>query len=234
MISKIFSYDFGKALSAGFIVVSLVSCGVPTDQNASANTSSTIMDYSMTGNIAAAGVTQRIDLAMKWNNERASSFFNINWDAVSSDPYSVFVHISSDASTSLGADDRIFLAAECGSDSLSYVCDSMGNQECAIAYDPEYSYQLDPITGDRVLVDGNPVRLTNPDGSYIAVDHYFLRCPHGGATVAETEITPRMQTAGFPATSLNNYIVFTVCNEAGDSCDTRITALEILDVDQTD
>ena len=228
------NYQFGKLLIACFFVLAFTGCGVPTDKKAAANTSTTIMDYSLSGNIAPAGLTQRVDLAMKWNNERASSLFNMNWDVESSDPYSVFVHISNDASTSLGADDQIFLAAECGSDSLSYVCDSLGDQECGVAYDPEYSYLLDPVTGERVLVDGNPVRLTNPDGSFIAVDHYILRCPHGGATVAETEITLRLQNSGFPAVSLNNYIVFTACNLAGDSCDTRITAIQILDVDQTD
>ena len=229
------NYPFGKLLIACFFVLAFTGCGVPTDKKAAANTSTTIFGYELHGNIDPVGLTERIDLAMKWNNERASSSFNMNWDVESSDPYSVFVHISNDASTSLGADDQIFLAAECGSDRLSYVCDSLGDQECGIAYDPQYTYQLDPLTGERVLDEnGNPIRLTNPDGSFIAIDHYFLRCPHGGATVSETEVTLRMQNAGFPAASLNNYIVFTACNLAGDSCDTRLKAIEIVDVDKTD
>ena len=223
----------GKFLVSCLVALGLIGCGVSTDESAPNDALTNIFDFSLTGNMTAVGLTQRIDLPVQFNNERASSLFHMSWDVESSDPYSIKAFISSNASISQGSDDQVFLDTQCGSDS-AYICDSLGDQECALAYEPDYTYLVD-LLGNRILdAEGSPIRLTNPDGSYIAVDHYVIRCNHGPATTDEAEITIRLQTGGFPATSLTNYIVFRACNGANSSCSAVLTTLEILDADPTD
>lgn len=225
------THQFVKILVISFVLAMLPACGVSTDEGVPADTPTNIVDFSLTGNISAVGLTQRIDLPVQFNNERASSFFHISWDVESSDPYSITAFISTDANVTRSIDDQIFLQTDCGS-ADDYNCDSLGDQECALVYNPDYTYLLYP-NGDRVLdIDGNPIRRTNPDGSFIAVDHYYIRCPHGPASIDYAEVTLRL--ASFPASSLTNYIVFNVCNAANNSCSATLTALQILDVDPTD
>jgi len=224
----------GRILVSFLIVLGLSACGVPTDENAPTDTLTDIVNFTVLGNITPVGSTQRVDLPVQFSNENASSFFHVSWDVDSSDPYSVTGHISTNSSPSLGSDDQIFFATECGSDNTLYICDSMGDQQCAISYEPDYTYLVDS-EGNRVLdINGNPIRLTNPDGSYIAMDRYMIRCNHGPASIDEAEITLRMQLANFPATSLTNYLVFTFCNNSGSSCFARVTTLQILDVNPAD
>lgn len=223
-----------RILSCFFVLLGLGSCGVPTDKNTSVDNLTDIVNFSLLGNITPVGSTQRVDLPVQFNNENASSLFHVSWDVDSSDPYTVVAHISTNSSPSLGSDDQIFFSTECGSDNTSYLCDSMGDQQCAITYEPDYTYLVDS-SGNRILdINGNPIRLTNPDGSYIAVDHYFIRCNHGPASIDEAEITLRMQLANFPVTSLTNYIVFTFCNINNSSCIARVTTFQILDVNPAD
>jgi len=215
-----------NSIVCGFIVVLLNGCGVPTDEGVPADSPTYINAFS---------IEQPVDLPVQFNNETASTLFKINWNVESSDPFSVLMFISSNASVTFGADDAIFFSRYCGSDPTEYACRAVWQQECAVSYEPDYSYLRDS-SGNIILVDGHAVRLTNPDGSYIAVDHYVIRCSNDTdpQVVSEVDITQRLNLVGFPATALNNYIVFGVCNELGDKCSSTLAAFQIYDADPTD
>lgn len=95
--------------------------------------------------------------------------------------------------------DDVILDTTCGSLD-DYICEVSYEQECGISYEPD-----------------------------LLLDHYYVRCNHGPATVSSADIVDRLQTAGFPAASLLNYLLLSVCNEAGDSCVTVFRQIQIMD-----
>ena len=110
-----------------------------------------------------------------------------------------FVTIRLSDDANASLDDQIILETTCGS-FTDYICTFVGAQECGISYEP--------------------------DG---LIDHYYLRCSHGPATIDTAEITLRLQNAGFPGASLINFILFTACNGALDSCSTAAVQVQIYD-----
>lgn len=214
-----------------FLGAGLLGCGVSTEDRPPSDTTTNIDGFSIIGNLPQAGITERFNLDMQSSNDEAAAYFDVSWEVQSSDPYTIIAHLSDDASTSFGVDDMIFLSTQCGSDELLYTCDFVSDQRCAFTYEPVYSYTTNS-NGDRVRVVNPGADLTfgTPDDFYeIISNRYYLRCPHGGAAVSEANITTKMTNAGFPAASLNGYIVFTVCNAANDSCDYELVDIEVLD-----
>lgn len=209
----------------------LSACGVSTEDRPPANATTIIDGFSIIGNLPQAGLTERFNLDMQSNNDEAAAYFDISWEVQSSDPYTIIAHLSADADTNIGIDDQIFLNAQCGGDELLYTCEFVGDQQCAFTYEPEYSYTTNS-NGDRVrVVNPGPDMILGTSDDYFVVisNRYYLRCPHGGAAISETNITTKMTSAGFPSASLNGYIVFTVCNAANDSCGYELTTIEVLD-----
>lgn len=220
-----FLQKFSSITAVFFLITALHGCGVSTQETPPGDTTTNIVGFSIVGNLPPVGITERFDLPMQSDNDSVAAFFEMSWEVESSDPYSVVAHISTDASVTLGLDDQIFLSTQCGSDALAYICNSVGDHECAIAYEPVYNRDLD---GNRIVND-NGTPDTSDDYYEVSQDRYYIRCPDGGASVTEADISLRMQAAGFPASNLNNYMVVTVCNQAMDSCQTTITTIQVLD-----
>lgn len=220
-----FFQQFSRIIFGFFLIAGLQACGVSTEETPPGDTSTNIVGFSLVGNYPPVGITERFDLPMQTNNDSVAAFFEMSWEVESSDPYSVMAHISTDASVTFGLDDQIFLSTQCGSDPLAYTCNSVGDQECVIVYEPVYNRD---INGDRI-VNNNGTPDPSDDYYEVIQDRYFIRCPNGAASITQADISVRMQAAGFPAANLNNYIVVTVCNEAMNSCQTTITTIQVLD-----
>ena len=217
-------------LTAGVLAASLGACGVSTSESTPADTVTTLNQFDLIGNEPNIVQVRQLSIPMD-KNERASALFSMSWDVTSSDPYRVVAHISDDPSLVLDVSDQVFLDMQCGSDYTQYNCDELGDLECSFRYEPDYVYATDPLTGDYILdSDGNRIRLTNTDGSYqITAHHYYLGCGNGPGDIRQAEITNRVLAAGFPATDLNQYIVFTATNGAGDGSSAALVQLHIYD-----
>ena len=163
--------------------------------------------FEVVGNTAEQDA--RIVIPMFPNNATSSGNFDLLWDVISSDPYTIEVYISSNSV--LDPIDTLFLRMQCGSDGFQYICEQAGEIACAIAYEPDYQLVQDVDDEGNPLFypNGDPIMVPEKDsaGNFIVLkDRYFLRCADGPATVRFAEITDRV--TGFPFSS---YFIFTAC-----------------------
>lgn len=173
-------------------------------------TTTTVNAFEVIGNTADQDA--RIVLPLLPNNATVSSSFELLWDVLSSDPYTMEVYISSNSV--LDPTDTLFLRMQCGSDPFQFICDLTGEIFCGFAYEPVYQMeQARDNDGNLLYYDnGDPIMVPAKDpatGYFIVLeDHYYLRCANGPASVRFAEITDRVQLNGFPFSS---YFIFTAC-----------------------
>ena len=225
--------SFVLRITGSLLALWLSACGVSTSETAPGDTITLLNEFMLEGNVPANGSIERIAVPMQ-NNDNASALFHMSWDATSSDPYQVIAHLSDDASFVLDISDQVFLDIQCGTDGALYNCDSLGDLQCSFRYAPDYKYLVDQF-GEYVLdEDGNRIRDTLNDGSYwVLAHHYYIGCGNGPGTIRQAEITDRVLASGFPTSNITNpyvqYVVFTVCNDVGESCSAALVQLEIYD-----
>lgn len=203
----------GLVLLIGLVIV-LNGCDInsPSDPPDPGPDFTTLNSFEVEGNTADQSIPVAIVLPLQPNNANVSGDFNLFWDAVSSNPYTIEVYISSNSI--LDPIDTLFLRMQCGSDSFQFICDQLGDYPCVIAYEPDYQMVQDEDENGNPLVDdnGDPimVRYVDPATGYFVVleDHYYLRCANGPATVRFAEITDRVLLSGFPFTA---YLIFKAC-----------------------
>jgi len=200
------------------LLVALNACDVATTDEGNGVTASSINTFAVEGNVDA---DERIVLPLRDDNAEVSASYDLVWDVVSSDPYTVEVFIS--INSVLDDTDEMFLQTECGT-RVDVTCEHSVQLPCAIAFEPDYS--MENLIGDdnKFVLDenGDPVmvRETNLDGSFVVEkERYFLRCPDGVATVRLLEITDRMPTPPvYPFDPFNSYFIIKVCASEEQSC----------------
>lgn len=211
--------NFSRYLLGSILISGLSSCGVATQDTGPGDEMTLLNDFAVEGNITPVVNMQRIVLYQDGMFSK-SGLFDISWDVDSSDPYSVQIHLSTDASPVLDEiidGDQLFVSMQCGS-SAFLNCDSLGDLRCAVEYDPD----LNRAPG----LDG--MLFTPDDILTVATNRYFIRCTDGTNTIPETEITLRMAAASFPTVNLTNYIVFSACNQVEDSCSQALVQVQVL------
>jgi len=212
-----------------FIVMLLLllgACQSNTTDNEPPVTSTTINDFGVVGNTPQADA--RIVLPLQPNNATVSGSFTLFWDAISSNPYTMEVYMSTDAALD-PTTDTLFLRMQCGSDQFAFICDQFGAIVCGIAYEPLYQMVQDVDEQGNPLTypNGDPIMVPEKDsaGNYIVLqDRYFLRCADGPATERVAEITDRI--TGFPFSS---YFIFTACATDEVNCPVAPVSVEFFD-----
>lgn len=199
------------------LLVLLSACDISTPDNGDDITVSTIYTFNVVGNVIG-DADERIVLPLRDDNERSSGLFEMDWDVLSSDPYSVEIYMSSNSVLD-EATDELFLQTQCGS-TIEFVCEHTAFVRCGIHFDPDY--QLVQLVDENNLLVfdefGDPVmvRDTDQDGNFIVQnERYFLRCPLGTATITSLEITDRVLLSGFPS---SHYFILKVCASEEQSC----------------
>jgi hypothetical protein len=209
------------------LVTALFGCELNTPDENTEVMASIVNSFEVTGNTETGD--ERIVLPLQPNNAIVSGNFNLLWDVVSSDPYTIEVYFSSDSIQD--PIDKLFLQMQCGSDRSQFICGQIGEIPCVIAYEPVYEMVavLDE-NGDPVLDEnGLPVeeRVVDANGYFVVLeDHYYLRCADGPATVRIAEITDSVQSTGFPFVS---YFIFRACAEDELICPEVSVTVQFLD-----
>ncbi|WP_455221760.1 hypothetical protein [Kaarinaea lacus] len=186
----------------------LSGCQPSTSDSGPPVTTSTVNSFEVVGNTVDQDA--RIVLPLLPNNATVSGNFDLLWDVISSDPYTIEVYISSNSI--LDPTDTLFLRMQCGSDNFEFICEQIGEIACGIAYEPDYEMTelLDENNEIVVDVNGDPIMVPAKDpvtGYFIVLeDHYYLRCADGPATVRLAEITDRV--TGFP---FGSTFIFKAC-----------------------
>lgn len=206
----------------------LNGCDISTSDSSDDITVSIINAFSVAGNVVD-DADERIVLPLRDDNAQVSGLFDLNWDVVSSDPYSVEIYMSSNSVLD-EATDGLFFQSQCGSE-VDFTCEHSVSMPCGIHYDPEY--EMVPLLDENNLIivdeNGDPVliRNTNADGSFIVeVEHYYLRCPGGVATEWLLEITDQILISGFPS---SHYFILKVCATNEQSCPELPFLVQLLD-----
>jgi len=189
-------------------------------------TNTTINSFEVLGNTPQQDA--RIVLPLQPNNATVSGNFDLLWDAISSDPYTMEVYMSTDAALD-PTTDTLFLRMQCGSDRFAFTCEQLGEIACGFAYQPDYQLIQDVDGEGNPLYDsnGDPVMVPEKDsaGNFIVLqDRYFLRCADGPATERLAEITDRI--TGFPFSS---YFIFTACATDEVNCPVVPVSVEFFD-----
>ncbi|WP_455366606.1 hypothetical protein [Kaarinaea lacus] len=217
-----------NALILSALVMVLGGCALDDPEPGPPVTNTTINSFEVFGN--TVDMDERIVLPLLPNNGIVSGDFDLAWDVLSSDPYTIEVYIS--ANSVLDPIDTLFLQMQCGSDNFQFICEQIGDIPCAIAYEPDY--EMTPLldeNGDEVLdVNGDPIMVAAKDpvtGFFIVLDdRYYLRCANGPATVRLAEITDIVELNSFP---FINYFIFKACAEDELVCPERSIAVQFLD-----
>ncbi|WP_455208609.1 hypothetical protein [Kaarinaea lacus] len=214
------------AILYGLVTV-LSACELSTPEKPIVTTS-IVNSFGVVGN--TVDQDERIVLPLLPSNAEVSGNFDLLWDVISSDPYTIEVYISSNSI--LDPTDTQFLQTQCGINSSRYVCEQIGDIPCAIAYEPLYQMVQDvDENGDPIFDENNePVMVRAKDdvtGYFIVLeDHYYLRCADGPATVRIAEITDRIELNGFP---FINYFIFKACATDELICPEVSIAVQFLD-----
>lgn len=210
------------------LLVLLSACEISTPDSGDDITTSTINAFSVVGNVVD-DADERIVLPLQDDNAQVSGLFDLSWDVLSSDPYSVEIYMSSNSVLD-DATDGLFFQSQCGSE-IDFTCEHSVSMPCGIHYDPEY--EMVPLLDDNNLIvvdeNGDPVmvRNTNPDGSFVVEnERYYLRCPGGVATEWFLEITDQILLSGFPS---SHYFILKVCASEEQSCPELPFLVQFLD-----
>lgn len=199
------------------------------------------------GNLTPLSGTVRTELGENPINDWRAARMDLTWQVSSSDPFFIRAYISSNTILEEGVDEK-FLDVECGSNNLEFSCAFTSLMVCRFVFEPIYIRVLvlddegdpipviDPLTGEQVTdpETGDPVFKTQPATDINGVriideDYYALRCPAGGTTTNELDITSEVVPSGTAIFPYATNILFSVCNRAG-SCETDFIPIEFYDI----
>ena len=207
-------HRYNNLIILSVLLASLSACDISTSDDGPQITTTTINSFDVIGRTTGDAT---IDMPMRPDNGWSDTGFDLDWDVLSSNPFTVEVYISTD--DVLDDTDGLFLETQCGSNSSLYACDQQIGIACGFSYEPEYEMV------EEVNENGETVEVPAVDdatGSFIVkLDgyHYYLRCADGPPTVRELEITDRVSLPhGYPLVPFSSYFIFKACAYEEQSC----------------
>jgi hypothetical protein len=215
-------HRYNNLIILSVLLASLSACDISPPDDTPQITTTTINGFDVIGRVTGDAT---IEMPMRLDNGWSDTGFDLDWDVVSSDPFSVEVYISTD--NVLDDTDGLFLETQCGSNKALYACTQQIGIPCGFAYQPVYEMVQAVDENDNKIFDenGDPVMEPAVDeatGNFIVAvdgDRYYLRCADGPPTVRELEITDRVPLPhGYPLVPFSSYFIFKACAYEEQSC----------------